>query len=98
MIQNLQVNHFYTTPASIRRLMKAERDKHVDLNKYDLSSLKTIGSGNDGYMNNNYHFIDIKTFVFSFSWGIISSYCLELVLRHCWQREMQSCGHLVANR
>lgn len=42
MVQRLKVNHFYTTPSAIRKLMKADRDC---TNGYDLSSLRTIASG-----------------------------------------------------
>ena len=42
MIERLKVDHFYTTPAFIRHLLK-EGEDHVL--KHDLSSLKTIGSG-----------------------------------------------------
>ena len=42
MVEEHKVNQFYTTPSAIRKLMKAG-DHHVT--DYDLSSLKTIGSG-----------------------------------------------------
>ena len=42
MVQRLKVNQFHTTPSAIRILMKAD-NKYVK--DYDLSSLKTIGSG-----------------------------------------------------
>jgi len=42
MVERLKVNQFHTTPSAIRRLMKSG-DKYIK--KYDLSSLKTIGSG-----------------------------------------------------
>ena len=42
MVERLKVNQFHTTPSAIRRLMKSG-DKYVK--NYDLSSLKTIGSG-----------------------------------------------------
>ena len=44
MISRLKVNHFYTSPSTIRVLRKAG-EKCVK--KYDLSSLKTIGSGKE---------------------------------------------------
>ena len=40
-IQRLRVNQLYTAPTAIRLLIK-HGDEHVD--KYDLSSLKTLGS------------------------------------------------------
>ena len=42
MVERLKVNQFHTTPSAIRRLMRSG-NKYVE--KYDLSSLKTIGSG-----------------------------------------------------
>jgi acetyl-CoA synthetase len=42
MVERLKVNHFYTTPSAIRKLMKS---KDCSVDSYDLSSLKTIGSG-----------------------------------------------------
>ena len=42
MVQRLKVNHFYTSPSAIRKLMKAS-DTFVE--DYELSTLKTIGSG-----------------------------------------------------
>ena len=42
MVQRLRVNQFYTTPSAIRKLMKADEEF---VTKYNLSSLKTIGSG-----------------------------------------------------
>ena len=47
MIERLRINQFSTTPSAIRRLMKAG-DKFVE--EHDLSSLKTIGSGNFKYL------------------------------------------------
>ena len=49
MVQRLKVNHFYTSPSAIRKLMKADRN-YAD--NYDLSSLKTIASGNVMYYTN----------------------------------------------
>ena len=40
-VQRLQLNQFYTAPTAIRLLIK-HGDDHV--NKYDLSSLRTLGS------------------------------------------------------
>ena len=42
MIERLKINHFSTSPSAIRQLMK-HGNQHVL--KYDLSSLKTIGTG-----------------------------------------------------
>ena len=42
MVERLKVNQFYTTPSAIRKLIKAGKE-HVE--RYNLSSLKTIGSG-----------------------------------------------------
>ena len=49
MVQRLKVNHFYTSPSAIRKLMKAD---HNYADNYDLSSLKTIASGNVMYYMN----------------------------------------------
>lgn len=42
MVERLKINQFYTTASAIRMLMKSG-DKYIS--KYDLSSLRTIGSG-----------------------------------------------------
>ena len=44
MIERLKVNHFYTSPATIRLLMKAGDDF---FREHELLSLKTIGSGKE---------------------------------------------------
>ena len=42
MVERLKVNHFYTTPSAIKKLMK---DTPQCMKSYDLSSLKTIACG-----------------------------------------------------
>ena len=42
MVERLKINHFYTSPAAIRKLMKENRDC---VGSYDVSSLRTIASG-----------------------------------------------------
>ena len=42
MVERLKINHFYTSPAAIRKLMKENLNC---VQGYDVSSLKTIASG-----------------------------------------------------
>ena len=42
MVERLKVNHFYTSPAAIRKMMKADQNC---VGEYDTSSLRTIASG-----------------------------------------------------
>ena len=42
MVERLKVNHFYTSPAAIRKMMKADENY---VGEYDVSSLRTIASG-----------------------------------------------------
>lgn len=44
MIDRLHINHFYTTPSTIRYLMK-DPDKCIEQYKDTLNSLRTIASG-----------------------------------------------------
>ena len=58
MIERLKVNQFNTTPSAIRCLMKSG-SRFVK--QHDLSSLKTIGSGNSKYNKPMYMFMENAT-------------------------------------
>ncbi len=55
--EKLKVNQFYTAPTAIRALM-AQGDHHVE--KYDLSSLKTIGSVGEPINEEAWRWYDVK--------------------------------------
>lgn len=78
MVERLKVNHFYTSPSAIRKLMKADRN-YAD--NYDLSSLKTIASGNviitKCHSHKQQYGFDAS---YIHSWRASTNCCLEVVL------------------
>ena len=45
LIQRFKINQFYATPFVLKYLMHMNADKEDDMKEYDLSTLKTLGSG-----------------------------------------------------
>lgn len=60
VVERLKINHFYTTPSMIRKLMSLDKDIP---NSFDLSSLRVIASGKQHTPINGSHASDFLTII-----------------------------------